>query len=98
MANKIFCANCINCKVFRHYSSDKTAYTQKVRCTAVQWKKPGGGEKTYFLHTLLNRQMEKCSEFEFAGDNLADEQTFIQSLRRTLPGSKIIHTVTAIGR
>lgn len=79
--NKIYCANCIHCKLVPAAGNTTGQFYLRVRCDAGKWKKKLGGEKVYKYFTVTRRSIESCDSYEPMGD--ADE--FISDLKRTLP-------------
>ncbi len=80
---KIYCANCINCKIVKAYTDDGAA-VKKVRCAAGHWKKRKGAEKLYQYDTVTRRTIDTCLDYGEMGDTRA----FIKELKRNLPSSK----------
>lgn len=78
---KIFCANCIHCKLVSAPAGQTGQFYLRVRCAAGQWKKKLGEEKQYKYFTVTRRSIDYCSKYEPMGE--ADE--FISDLRKTLP-------------
>ncbi len=78
---KIFCANCINCKLVKSSKDSGNQYYLRVRCTAGKWKKKLGEEKVYKYFTVARRSLDSCDSYEPMGDP-AD---FIKELKKTLP-------------
>ncbi len=80
-AGKIYCANCIHCKLVSAPADHTGQFYLRVRCAAGKWKKKLGGEKQYKYFTVTRRSIDCCDAYEPMGD--ADE--FISDLRRNLP-------------
>jgi len=80
-AGKIFCANCIHCKLVPAPAEAEGSYRLRVRCDAGKWRKKLGDEKIYKYFTVARRNIESCDSYEDMGD--ADE--FIRDLRKLLP-------------
>jgi ribosomal protein L28 len=78
---RIFCANCIHCKVVPSSSGNGKQYTLRVKCSAGLWKKKLGEEKIHKYFTVARRSLASCPEYEGMGD----EQEFIKELKKTLP-------------
>ena len=78
---KIYCANCINCKLVRTPSEDGDAYFLRVRCSAGKWRKKLGGEKVYKYFTVARRSIEECDAYVPMGD----AREFIRDLKKNLP-------------
>jgi hypothetical protein len=85
---KIHCANCLRCKVFVHASDLTGAREQRVKCKARLWRTPAGWEKTFALHTVLNRQRDQCTRYDSMGED--DLKEYLADLRATLPVERII--------
>ncbi len=80
-AGKVFCANCIHCKLVTAPADAEGSYRLRVRCDAGKWRKKLGDEKVYKYFTVARRNIESCDSYEDMGD--ADE--FIKDLRKLLP-------------
>jgi hypothetical protein len=80
-AGKVFCANCIHCKLVPAPADMEGSYRLRVRCDAGKWRKKLGDEKIYKYFTVARRNIEFCDSYEDMGD--ADE--FIKDLRKLLP-------------
>jgi hypothetical protein len=80
-AGKIYCANCIHCKLVTAKPEGETAYLLRVRCAAGKWKKKLGEEKLYKYCTITRRHLDSCDAYEEMGDT----REFIRELRKTLP-------------
>jgi len=78
---KIYCANCKNCKLVPSPMEDETRYVLRVRCAAGKWRKRLGDEKLYKYFTVIRRSMDECDAYEPMGD----EDEFLQELKRNLP-------------
>jgi hypothetical protein len=78
---KIYCANCINCKLVRSASEDGDEYYLRVRCAAGKWRKKLGGEKIYKYFTVARRSIDECDAYEPMGD----PREFIRELKKNLP-------------
>jgi hypothetical protein len=97
--NKIFCANCIHCKlVTAHAIADgddeaKTCpdrYVLRVRCDAGKWKKKMGEEKFYKYCTIGRRSVEECDAY----DEMGELHDFLRDLRHTLASKDEAYTLT----
>ncbi|AHC13648.1 hypothetical protein [Salinispira pacifica] len=77
---KIFCANCANCKLVVDNRGDHKRL--RVRCTAGKWRKQQGGEKIYKYFTVSRREREYCEAYLPMGD----PEEFIRDLKHSLPG------------
>jgi len=80
-SGKIFCANCIHCKLVPAPANQVGQFYLRVRCSEGKWKKKLGGEKQYKYFTVTRRSIDCCDSYEPMGE--ADD--FINDLRRTLP-------------
>ncbi len=82
MKDKIYCANCIHCKVVRSYvPGDRKQYQLRVKCAAGHWRKKLGEEKMYKYFTLARRVQEECLDYTPMGD----QKNFIKELKESLP-------------
>jgi hypothetical protein len=80
-SGRIYCANCIHCKLIPARPEGETAYLLRVRCAAGKWKKKLGEEKLYKYCTITRRHLVRCDAYEEMGDT----REFIRDLRKTLP-------------
>lgn len=80
-ANKLFCANCIHCKLIKNPVGNGSQYNLRVRCDAGRWKKKLGEEKVYKYFTVIRRTMDQCDSYEPMGD----AQIFLKELKKNLP-------------
>jgi hypothetical protein len=80
-SGKIYCANCIHCKLLPAKPEGEERYVLRVRCAAGKWKKKLGQEKMYKYCTIIRRYLDDCDAYEEMGDTRA----FIRDLRKTLP-------------
>jgi hypothetical protein len=78
---KIYCANCIHCKLVPARFSGDERYVLRIRCAAGKWKKKLGAEKLYTYCTITRRYLNECDAYEEMGDT----RTYIRELRKTLP-------------
>lgn len=78
---KIYCANCINCKLVRSANEDGDAYYLRVKCAAGKWRKKLGEEKIYKYFTVARRSIDECDAYEPMGD----PREFIRELKKSLP-------------
>lgn len=81
MEDKIFCANCANCKILRQSMGNGSEYLLRVRCTAGQWKKKTGDEKLHKYFTLARRVLDSCAFYVPMGET----RGFLRELRASLP-------------
>jgi hypothetical protein len=80
-SGKIYCANCIHCKLVPAKPEGDDRYFLRVRCAAGKWRKKLGEEKLYKYCTITRRYLDECDAYEEMGDT----REFIRELRRTLP-------------
>ncbi len=80
-AHKIFCANCVNCKLVKIPVGNGSQYQLRVRCTAGVWNKKSGEEKLHKYFTLARRTCETCDHYVTMGDT----RGFLRELRASLP-------------
>jgi hypothetical protein len=78
---RIFCANCIHCKLVPAPADAEGSYRLRVRCDAGKWRKKLGDEKIYKYFTVARRSIESCDSYEDMGDTAE----FIKDLRKLLP-------------
>lgn len=81
IAGKIYCANCIHCKLVPAPGGSTDQFYLRVRCAAGKWKKKLGGEKQYKYFTVTRRSIDCCDAYEDMGESL----DFIRDLKKTLP-------------
>jgi len=79
--NKVYCANCLYCTVFRHYEGDSKTFALRVRCNKKQWLKRSGEEKVHKYFTVARRTMDECDYYTETGDLYP----YIKNLRKALP-------------
>jgi hypothetical protein len=80
-SGKIYCANCIHCKLIPTRPEGEDRYVLRVRCAAGKWKKKLGEEKLYKYCTITRRYLDECDSYGEMGDT----REFIRELRKTLP-------------
>ncbi len=90
--NKIYCANCSHCIVFKKPIAKGRRYVLRVRCNAGMWRKRSGEEKIYKYFTILRRKREACQFY----DPMGDEKTFIKELKKNLPVEDKIYNYDTI--
>lgn len=78
---KIFCANCIHCKVVPSSPDGDDRYFLRVRCAAGKWRKKLGEEKVYKYCTVVRRSIESCDSYVEMGD----AKEYIRDLKKSLP-------------
>ena len=79
--NKIYCANCRHCVLFKQSVGEQGSYVLRVRCINGMWKKKSGEEKIYKYFTIIRRTLDDCECY----DPMGDEKSFIKELRKNLP-------------
>ena len=80
-SGKVYCANCINCKLVRVAAGNGSQYYLRVRCVAGKWRKKLGEEKIYKFFTVSRRTLDFCDTYEPMGE----PSEFLQELKKTLP-------------
>jgi hypothetical protein len=80
-SGKIYCANCIHCKLIPARPDNDDRYVLRIRCAAGKWKKKLGEEKMYKYCTITRRYLDFCDSYGEMGDT----RDFIRELRKTLP-------------
>ena len=80
-AEKVYCANCTNCKLVRVAAGNGSQYYLRVRCDAGRWRKKLGEEKVYKYFTVARRTLETCPDYEPMGD----ARDFLRELKKSLP-------------
>lgn len=85
---RIFCANCIHCKLVPAPADAEGSYRLRVRCEAGKWRKKLGEEKIYKYFTVARRSIEECDSYEDMGDAME----FIKDLRKLLPSTDEIYS------
>ncbi|MCR5698064.1 MAG: hypothetical protein K6G52_00325 [Treponemataceae bacterium] len=78
---KIYCANCIHCKLVTAEGENHDEFYLRVRCDAGKWKKKLGEEKIHKYFTVARRSIDYCDMYE----DMGDAEDFIKELRMTLP-------------
>ncbi len=78
---KVYCANCMHCKLVRDAKGSGSQYQLRVRCDAGKWRKKLGEEKIYKYFTVARRSIAGCSAYEPMGD----PKEFIRDLKKSLP-------------
>jgi hypothetical protein len=78
---KIYCANCIHCKLIPAMPDGEDRYVLRIRCAAGKWRKKLGEEKMYKYCTVTRRYLDDCDAYEEMGET----REFIRDLRKTLP-------------
>ena len=80
-SGKIYCANCIHCKLVPARPEGDERYFLRVRCAAGKWKKKLGEEKVYKYCTVARRSIRSCDKYEEMGES----KDFIRDLKKSLP-------------
>jgi hypothetical protein len=83
---KIYCANCINCKLIPAKSDKENQYLLRIRCAAGKWKKKLGEEKLYKYCTITRRYLDYCDAYEAMGE----AQEYIRELRKKVSNRDIL--------
>jgi hypothetical protein len=86
-SGKIYCANCIHCKLVPAKSEKEEHYVLRIRCAAGKWKKKLGEEKLYKYCTITRRYLDACGAYDAMGDT----REFIRELRKNLSGKDEIY-------
>ena len=79
--DKVYCANCIHCKLIKIPMGDASQYGLRVRCDAGRWRKKLGEEKVYKYFTVIRRTLDQCGVYEPMGE----AEQFLKDLRKFLP-------------
>jgi hypothetical protein len=80
-SGRVFCANCIHCKLVPAPADAEGSYRLRVRCDAGKWRKKLGEEKIYKYFTVARRSIESCDSY----DDMGEATEFIKDLRKILP-------------
>ena len=80
-SGKIYCANCIHCKLVPSSPDGDDRYFLRVRCAAGKWRKKLGEEKVYKYCTVARRSLDGCDSYE----ELGDTREYIRELKKSLP-------------
>lgn len=80
-SGKIYCANCIHCKLVPAIQEGEDHYFLRIRCAAGKWRKKLGEEKMYKYCTITRRYLDECDSYEEMGD----ARDFIRDLKRSIP-------------
>lgn len=78
---KLYCANCIHCKLVPSSPDGDERYFLRVRCVAGKWRKKLGEEKIYKYCTVARRSIAACDSYEEMGE----AKEFIRDLKKSLP-------------
>jgi hypothetical protein len=85
-SGKIYCANCIHCKLVPAKPEGEERYVLRIRCAAGKWKKKLGQEKLYKYCTITRRYLDECDAYEEMGDT----REFIRELRKTRVSTTLV--------
>ena len=88
-AEKIYCANCIHCKLVKAPCGNGGQYQLRVRCDAGKWRKKLGEEKVYKYFTVARRSLDECDAYTPMGD----ARDYIRDLKKTLPIKDEVYTL-----
>lgn len=80
-SKKVYCANCIHCKLIKVPVGDGSQYFLRVRCDAGKWRKKLGEEKFYKYFTVARRSLENCECYSPMGE----VKDFLRDLKKSLP-------------
>ncbi len=80
-SDKVYCANCIHCKLVKVPMGSASQYGLRVRCDAGKWRKKLGEEKLYKYFTVIRRTLEQCEAYEPMGE----VEIFLKELKKNLP-------------
>jgi len=80
-SDKIYCANCVHCKLVKRPVGSASQFGLRVRCEAGKWRKKLGEEKIYKYFTVIRRTLEECDSYEPMGE----VEVFLKELRKSLP-------------
>lgn len=80
-SDKVYCANCIHCKVIKIPMGNSSQYGLRVRCDAGKWRKKLGEEKVYKYFTVIRRTLDECDTYEPMGE----VEFFLKELKKNLP-------------
>jgi hypothetical protein len=83
---KIYCANCINCKLIVVKPDKGNQHLLRIRCAAGKWKKKLGEEKLYKYGTITRRCLDRCDAY----DGMGDTQEYLRELRKKTPNRDIL--------
>ncbi|HSV56414.1 MAG TPA: hypothetical protein VLH39_04830 [Magnetospirillaceae bacterium] len=85
---RIYCANCVHCKLVPTPAQGSGRYYLRVRCDAGKWRKKLGEEKIYKYFTVSRRAIESCDRYE----DMGDPREFMRDLKKSLPDKDEIYT------
>ena len=81
LTGKLYCANCIHCKLVPSSPDGDERYFLRVRCAAGKWRKKLGEEKVYKYCTVARRSIAFCDSYEDMGES----KDYIRELKKSLP-------------
>ncbi len=81
LTDKVYCANCIHCKLVKIPMGSASQYGLRVRCDAGKWRKKLGEEKLYKYFTVIRRTLDQCDSYEPMGE----VEIFLKELKKNLP-------------
>ncbi|MBN2739154.1 MAG: hypothetical protein JXR70_19405 [Spirochaetales bacterium] len=81
LQRKVFCANCMHCKLVRIATETQGKYQLRVKCDAGKWRKKLGEEKLHKYFTVARRSIDLCESYVSMGS----EREFLKDLKKTLP-------------
>jgi hypothetical protein len=87
-SGRVFCANCIHCKLLPAPADAEGSYRLRVRCDAGKWRKKLGDEKVYKYFTVARRNIVSCDSYE----DMGDAKEFMKDLRKLLPTTDEIYS------
>ncbi len=79
--DKVYCANCIHCKLVKIPMGSASQYGLRVRCDAGKWRKKLGEEKLYKYFTVIRRTLDQCEAYVPMGE----VEIFLKELKKNLP-------------
>lgn len=85
---RVFCANCIHCKLVPSPAEAEGSYRLRVRCDAGKWRKKLGEEKIYKYFTVARRSIDSCDAYE----DMGEAAEFLKDLRKLLPTTDELYT------
>ena len=88
-SDKVYCANCIHCKLVKVPMGSASQYGLRVRCDAGKWRKKLGEEKLYKYFTVIRRTLDQCEEYEPMGE----VEIFLKELKKNLPIKDEIYSI-----
>jgi hypothetical protein len=80
-SDKVYCANCIHCKLVKIPMGSASQYGLRVRCDAGKWRKKLGEEKLYKYFTVIRRTLDQCEAYVPMGE----VEIFLKELKKNLP-------------